>query len=142
VILEVEVAYQTGAGSLSPWSAIQQATATPGGTLTATASGAIPAGAFVNVVGSTMSLATAANAGAKSANGYVLAAVANGAQGTVYVSGLDSAISVAASAATVWLSPTTPGGYVTAAPTGGAMVQTLGSAVAGQGVTFSPGTPA
>jgi hypothetical protein len=142
VILEVEVAYQTGAGSLSPWSAIQQTTATPGGTLTATATQAIPAGAFVNVVGTSMSLATAANPGAKSANGYVLTAVANGAQGTVYVSGLNSSIAVAASAPTVWLSNTTPGGFVTAAPTGGAMVQTLGSAVQGQGVTFAPGVPA
>jgi hypothetical protein len=102
---------------------------------TLTASEPIAAGAFVNVYDAGSGAFKVRNAVATGAgyeaHGYVLAQVANNGQATVYFDDNNTAIT-AATPGPVYLSATTPGGFVAApGPTGaGILSQRLGIAVA------------
>ncbi|HEX3916533.1 MAG TPA: phage tail protein [Caulobacteraceae bacterium] len=113
------------------------------GSVVALATSAIAAGAFVNVfvaAGVTQVQPAQANSAATFANGFALFPIASGVSGVVTLSGLNSAVAVAATQAQVWLSDATPGGFATSAPSGpGDIVQVLGPATQGVGVSFLPG---
>ncbi|WP_457348179.1 hypothetical protein [Sphingomonas sp. UYP23] len=107
----------------------------------AQATEALQAGAFVNIFSSGGSLRVRnaiATDPSKSANGFVLAPFASGQVAVVSMLGINSAITVDASAiAGVWLSETVPGGFTTTQPTTpGHIVQSLGQAMPGLGIFF------
>ena len=108
------------------------------------ASEAIAAGSFVNVYNNagTENVRnadnTAANAG-KIANGFVLAAVASGASGTVYFNGLNTAVT-GQTTGPVFLGAT--GAATAAAPTtSGNTLQSVGDAVSATAIHFQRGNP-
>lgn len=105
-----------------------------------TASEALSAGNFVNYHNSTGIKVRKADASsnAKAANGFVLAAVSNGASATVYpISSKNDQLSGMTVGAEQWLS-TTPGGVTETAPSGsGQIVQLLGRATSASAVVFS-----
>lgn len=115
------------------------------GSTVAQATASIAAGAFVNVFvsgGVTRARPAQANSAASFANGFALFPIASGAVGVVTLSGLNSAVTVAATQAQVWLSDALPGAFATSAPTlPGDIVQVLGPATQGVGVYFVPGAP-
>ena len=96
---------------------------------------AIVAGAYVNIwsnagVMSIRNADASAAAPGKPADGFVMAAVAVGANGTVFSAGQNSSVSGQTLGA-VYLSDTSPGSTMAAAPTtSGHLVQYLGKAVA------------
>jgi len=104
------------------------------------ASEALAAGDYVNIhsVSSDFRVrkADAATEG-KGVNGFVLSAVANGANATVYFEGTNTQVT-GQTPGTVWLS-TTPGLGTATAPAGsGNVVQQVGVAVASTAVNFEP----
>lgn len=108
------------------------------------ASEALVAGDFVNVwdsAGSFRVRKADASADGKRAHGFVLAAVASGATGTVYFEGANNQVS-GLTAGEVYLSATSPG-QVTATPpsTAGQVVQRLGVAVAANEINTEIGPP-
>ena len=105
---------------------------------------ALSAGDLVNIylTGGAMRAqkADATNA-AKFANGFVLTAAGVGVPVLVYPSGaFNSAIAVATGQAEVWLSDVTPGAFSLTAPTtSGHLLQTVGAAYQGAGLSFVQG---
>lgn len=96
-----------------------------------TASEAISAGAFVNIYNNAGAFAVrnADAATGKRAHGFVLAAVANGAQATVYPDGLNTALS-GLTAGEYYLSDSAVGAIVSTPPTtAGHIVQRVGVAM-------------
>lgn len=76
----------------------------------------------------------------KKADGYVKAAVASGAQGTVYNDGINSGLT-GLTPGDQWLSATTPGKCSSAIPTGsGQLVQSVGFADSATELAFEAGT--
>lgn len=113
-------------------------------TKTITASENLAAGDFVNIWTSTgvkVRRADASTSG-KRAHGYVLAAVLSTASATVYLSGINSAVTGATPGADAFLSDTTPGGFVSTAPTGsGKTVQYLGPVLSATEIAYEPTIP-
>jgi hypothetical protein len=113
-------------------------------TLSATASEAISAGAFVNLYNNAGALAvrnadnSAANGG-KAAHGFVLAAIASGASGTVTLTGQNTAIT----GATIGEQYLGLAGAATSTPpvTSGSCVQSIGFANAATDMEFKPRLP-
>lgn len=102
-----------------------------------TATEALSAGEFVNVHAGGVRKADAATN--KPAHGFVLSAVANGAQATVVAEGTNTSVS-SLTMGPVWLSATTPGAATNTPPTGaGKIVQPLGTAVSSSAVNFQQG---
>lgn len=108
-----------------------------------TASGSIAAGDFVNIFdnGGTPSIRKAdANAVGTIAHGFVLEAIADGATGTVYFEGSNTAVT-GQTVGNTFLS-TTAGLATNTAPSGtGELVQKLGVAVSATQINFEPSTP-
>lgn len=113
-------------------------------TVSLVASEALSAGNFVNIynnAGTPNCRKADASTTGKTAHGFVLAAVSNGASGTVYLAGQNTQLS-ALTAGDVYLSDTTPGGVVATAPSGsGKTVQKVGVAISATAVDFTRGTP-
>jgi hypothetical protein len=83
-----------------------------------------------------------ATAEGKEADGFVLAAVASGANGTCYFNGTISGLSGLTLAAYYYLSAATPGAIVTAAPSAANNVaQRVGKALSATELEFERGTP-
>ncbi len=98
---------------------------------------ALSAGDFVNVHAGGVRKADAATN--KPAHGFVLSAVANGAQANVIAEGTNTAVS-GLTMGPVWLSATTPGAATNTPPSGtGKLVQPLGKAVSATAVNFQQG---
>lgn len=110
-------------------------------TVSLVASEALSAGNFVNIynnAGTPNCRKADASTTGKQAHGFVLAAVSNGASGTVYLAGQNTQLS-SLTAGDVFLSDTTPGGVVATAPTGtGKTVQKVGVAISATAVDFRP----
>lgn len=111
------------------------------------ASGALGNGDFVNVYNNAGTAncrkadASASGGLAKRAHGYVLAAVASGANATVYTDGKNNQVT-GLSAGEVFLSDTTPGKATNTPPTGsGKIVQSLGVAVSATELNTGFGRP-
>lgn len=102
---------------------------------------AIGAGEFTNVygVGDNARVRKAdATDPTKFANGYALAAIANGDPGRIAFGGINQLVAVVTSLSEVWLSDVVPGAFMAAPPaTDGHLVQPLGPAIAGVGIPFS-----
>lgn len=112
--------------------------ATP--TLTGTATEAIFAGAFVNVIGSSIRLADASDP-AKPANGFVLAAIGSGATGDYLRIGENTQVT-GATLGPQWLSATNPGQATAVAPTtAGQIKQYIGEANSATEISFEPDQP-
>lgn len=78
----------------------------------------------------------------KRARGFVLVAVASGATATVYFEGRNDQHTGLTPAASLFLSPTTPGRTTDVAPTAaGQVVQPIGVAVNATTLNFEPGEP-
>jgi len=111
-------------------------------TASITASEALAAGDFVNVwnsAGAKVRKADATTAG-KEAHGFVLAAVASGAQATVYFEGTNTAVS-GATPGVVYLN-TTAGGATSTAPSGaGNVAQRIGFAISATAINFQSEPP-
>jgi hypothetical protein len=111
--------------------------------ISATASEAISAGAIVNVYNNagTVSVRNADNTAAgKEATGFALAAIANGATGTVTLQGVVTGLSGLTPGAYQFLG--TVGGLVSAAPTAsGSITQIVGTALSATSVMFRPSDP-
>lgn len=111
---------------------------------TAVASEALSAGAFVNVynVAGVVTVRnadnTAANAG-KEATGFVLASVLNAGTASVYLSGLNTAVT-GQTAGLVYLGAA-GAASATAPTTSGYTVQRIGTAVSATAIQFAPLTP-
>lgn len=110
-------------------------------TVTVVASEALSAGDFVNVYNNSgtpgVRKADGSSTG-KRAHGFVLAAVTNGGNALVYLSGLNTQVT-GATAGDVFLSDSTPGGFTATAPTtSGHIVQLIGNAVAATKIQFDP----
>jgi hypothetical protein len=111
-------------------------------TASITASEALAAGDYVNVWNSTGAKVRKADAtvAGKEAHGFVLAAVSNGAQATVYFEGTNTSVT-GQTAGVVYLS-TTAGVGTNAAPTGsGNVVQRIGMATSATAVNFQSQPP-
>lgn len=125
-------------GKLSP-SLMPTGFGTP--TYTGTAAEALAAGDFVYIEsGGTVRKAdaSAANA-AKSAVGFVLSAVSNGATATVYLEGNNDALTSLTAGVIYFLSASSPGGVTTTPPsTAGHVVQFLGKAINATTIAFDP----
>lgn len=108
-----------------------------------TASEALAAGDWVNIhnsSGAKVRKADASTSG-KEAHGFVLAAVSNGAQATVYFEGTNTQVT-GQTPGNVFLSAITPGAGAAAAPTtAGQVVQRLGIAVSATAVNFEAQQP-
>jgi hypothetical protein len=107
-----------------------------------TASEALAAGDFVNIWESTGAKARKADAttAGKRAHGFVLAAVSGGASATVYLEGINTAVT-GQTPGDVFLS-TTAGLASAAAPSGsGNVVQRVGAAVSATEIAFERGEP-
>lgn len=102
------------------------------------ASEALAAGDFVNIhnaTGAKVRKADASTSG-KEAHGFVLAAVANAANATVYFEGANTQVT-GLTPGVVFLSAATPGAAAATAPSGtGQMVQRLGIAVSATEINF------
>lgn len=109
---------------------------------TVQASEALVAGDFVNVYssgGAARVRKASALDPALFANGFVLDDISSGATGGVIFSGVNLATTVGTAASEVWLSDTTPGGWMTTPPSAsGSIIQSLGAAVPSVGVFFAP----
>lgn len=108
-----------------------------------TASEAISAGAFVNIYNNAGSFAVrnADAATGKRAHGFVLAAVASGAQATVYPDGLNTALS-GLTAGDYYLSDSAVGAVVNTPPTtSGHIVQRLGVSMNATTINCDLGQP-
>lgn len=111
---------------------------------TITASENLAAGDWVNIWISTGIKARRADASTsgKRAHGFVLTAATSGNAATVYVAGINSAVSGATPGADAFLSDTTPGGYVSTAPTGsGKTVQYIGPILSATEIAYEPTMP-
>lgn len=108
------------------------------------ASEALSAGDFVNVWNSSGAFRVRkadASAVGKEANGFVLAAVASGANAVVYFEGRNTALA-GVSPAMQYLSATTPGGFTATPPSGtGQVVQRLGVGVNATEINFEAQQP-
>ena len=109
-----------------------------------TASEALAAGAYVNIWNNAGAFAVRnadGSASGKQADGYVLSAVASGAQATVYLAGLNTAVS-GQTPGLVFLSNSAAGaGAATGATVAGQTFQQLGIAVSATTVQFDPQMP-
>lgn len=110
---------------------------------TALASEALTAGNFVQVYNNAgvpnVRRADASTVG-KQANAFVLSSFASGATATVYVAGINNAVTGQV-AGPVFLG-TTPGGVQTTAPTvAGQVAQQLGEAISATAISFQPQMP-
>lgn len=106
------------------------------------ASEAIAAGAFVNIASDGRIRNASATSAAMKAHGYVLAAIAQGASGTVYFDDSNTGLSSLTPGADYFLSATTPGGVTTNPPTtAGQILQKLGSAVSTSTIHVLIGNP-
>lgn len=119
-------------GADGRWDSSMMAAGFGAETILVVASEAIAAGDFVNLYVNAgvinMRKADASNA-AKEANGYVLAAVASAASGTVYYGNLNTQQTGLTVGDTLYLSHTVPGKATSVVPTGvGKIVQRLGKA--------------
>lgn len=106
-------------------------------TASAVASEDIDAGNFVNLwlTGGVLKMRKADNSNAREADGFVLAAVATAATGTVYTEGSNTAVSGLTIASRYFLG--TGGGVTTTPPTAaGSIVQELGKAKAATELVF------
>lgn len=114
----------------------------PDGRVSIQASENIADGAFVNIYGSganTRVRNADATDPAKFANGYASAAILSGGSGYIFGFGLNASVAVSAPYSEVWLSDTTPGGFMTSPPTTeGHIIQALGPAMPGKGILFFP----
>lgn len=108
----------------------------------ATTVGVLTAGDFVNVYDNSGIISVRRADGSDPtafATGFVLNSYSDGQIAKVYLLGLNSAVTVGTSASEVWLSDTTPGGFVTTpTSTSGSIIQPLGVALAGAGIFFIP----
>lgn len=107
------------------------------------ASEALAAGDFINVWDSSGAKVRKADGSAagKPANGFVLTAVASGANATVYFEGTNDQVS-GQTPGEVFLSATAAGKTVAEAPTGaGKVVQSLGIAISPTAINFERGAP-
>lgn len=108
------------------------------------ASEALAAGDFVNVwnnAGAFRARKADASAAGKEANGFVLAAVANGANATIYSEGSNTQVS-GQTAGAVFLSATTAGQATATPPSAaGQVVQRIGTAVSTTSINFDAGPP-
>lgn len=112
-------------------------------TATITASEALAAGDLVNVWNSTGAKVRKADASTsgKEAHGFVLAAVANGANATVYFEGTDNQVT-GLTPGVQYLSATTPGAATATAPSAaGQVVQRVGFATAATALNFQSQPP-
>lgn len=110
-------------------------------TTVAAASEALTAGSFVDIyndAGTTkVRLATAATSG-KTADGFVIADVAQDADATVYTGGINKAVT-GVTAGPVYLSATTPGAFTSTPPSSsGNVVQEIGTGVGATAIAFQP----
>jgi hypothetical protein len=111
--------------------------------LTVTASEAISAGDWVNLWNSTGLKARKADAtvAGKEAHGFALAAISNGATGSIYLEGLNTQVTGKTAGDRQFLS-TTAGASTTTAPSGaGNQAQVLGVAVSATSISFKPSDP-
>lgn len=107
------------------------------------ASEALAAGDFVNIWNSTGAKARKADASAsgKEAHGFVLAAVSNAANATVYFEGTNTQVT-GLTPGVVFLSASTAGQATGSAPSGtGQVVQRLGVAISTTAINFDGGPP-
>lgn len=106
------------------------------------ASEALGAGDFVNFwsnAGATNVRKADATAAGKEADGYVIAAVAQGNNATVYTGGTNASLAGMTRGALQWLSAATPGGRIEVPPaSAGNVVQKLGRAISPTEMTFEP----
>jgi len=106
------------------------------------ASEALAAGNQVNLwtnAGATNARKADGSTVGKQSHGFVLAAVASGANATVYRSGQDTAVT-GLTVGDAWLSATVPGGVQAAPPTGsGQTVQRVGQAITATLLDVQPG---
>lgn len=111
-------------------------------TATIAASEALAAGDYVNVWNSTGAKARKADAtvAGKEAHGFVLAAVASGANATVYFEGTNTQVS-GQTPGPVFLSTTAGQGTTTVPSTAGNVVQRIGFAVSATAVNFQSQPP-
>jgi len=111
-------------------------------TKTLVASEALAAGDFVNIwddAGTPKARKADASASGKEADGFVLSAVSNGANATVYMEGTNNQLSSLTGGARMYLSAATPGAATATAPSGaGNVVQYLGKAISATEITFEP----
>lgn len=113
-------------------------------TKTITTSEALSAGDFVNIWTSTGVKARKADASTsgKRAHGFVLSSVSSGGSATVYLAGINNAVSGATAGADAFLSDSVAGGFVSTQPTGtGKAVQYLGPVLSATEIAFQPTVP-
>lgn len=107
------------------------------------ASEAISAGAWVNIyydTGTVYVRNADASSTAKKADGFVKAAVASGANATVYVNGVNDALSSLSPGEDYFLSGDTAGAGTTTAPsTAGYLCQKIGTAISATAIPFHSG---
>ncbi len=104
---------------------------------------AIAAGAWVNLYNSTglrVRNADATTVG-KEAHGFVIAAIASGATGNVYLEGLNTGVSGRTPGARQFLATTAGAGTETAPATSGNVAQVIGVATSATAVSFAPQLP-
>jgi hypothetical protein len=112
-------------------------------TETIAASEALTAGDFVNIYDNagTRNVRKADASNGREANGFVLANVANAANATVYISGLNNAVT-GVTIGRRYLSATTPGASTATPPSAASQTyQTLGYAVSTTGILFEYDAP-
>lgn len=110
------------------------------------ASEALSAGNIINVfsvMGSAGARKADASAAGKDGIGFVLAGVAANANATVYFEGTITGLTGLTVGTKYFLSPTTPGGLVTAPanPAAGQIVQLIGTAISATELSFEPDVP-
>lgn len=113
-------------------------------TAVVSASEALSAGDFVNIWSSSGAFKARRADGSttgKEAHGFVLSAVLSGANATVYLAGIDNAVT-GATPGVQYLSDSVAGGFSSSAPAGtGKTVQRLGVAVSATAIAFEPTEP-
>jgi hypothetical protein len=113
-------------------------------TAVVSASEALSAGDFVNIWSSTGTFKVRRADGStsgKEAHGFVLSAVLSGSNATVYLAGINNAVT-GATPGPQFLSDSVAGGFVSTAPSGtGKTVQRLGVAVSATAIAFEPTEP-
>lgn len=113
-------------------------------TAVVSASEALSAGDFVNIwssAGAFKARRADGSTSAKEAHGFVLAAVLSGANATVYLAGLNNAVT-GATPGVQYLSDSVAGGFASSAPAGtGKTVQRLGIATSATVIAFEPTEP-
>lgn len=114
-------------------------------TKVAIASEALSAGNYVNLYDNAGTInvrkADASGGIAKKADGFVIAAVAQGANATVYFDGTITGLSGLTIGATYFLSATAGAGTATAPTTSGHILQSIGKALSATELTFEAGDP-